>query len=707
MSKQMQSNKNIRGAFWLVFFWVLVFLFAYSWNTWDTTKKAETERLAMLAELNSKSLDSLFSHFESILNLLAQDLKSTSYSMSSLQAHALLERLKYATHDLANINIIQADGQVVASAIDPLGDKLPFIAQEESFLLGRDVLANGPDFDIGRPYFGRIIGEWIIPLRYAIRDKQGKLIYIIQAALPLAHQQSFWQSLYLPSKMMLGLLRDDGYLISRYPSENSDKLDELYAKPNKGALITHLKQTRFPQSGIVEGVAGAGLNSATAFHRLSWNPVTVFVSIPVANIRAAWWQNNQAFYLLTSVSLLGAIFIYFWLMRRQAEWEAEREAANQQVIEANNARSQAERERLAHELDDVKLALDEHSIVSRSDVTGIIIYANEKFCDISGFSREELVGQNHRILNSGLHTAAFFKDMWHTIASGNIWHGEIRNKKKDRSFYWVDSTIVPFLNKEGKPYQYVSIRTDITPYIEARAVAEAANRTKSTFLSSMSHELRTPLNAILGFAQLLKIQIEADKHEQQESVSHIISAGEQLLGLINDLLDLSRIEVGKLDFNIQNVSIAELVSSSVSIVASSLGNKRNIQITNTLVDTRVIVRGDSLRIRQILINLLNNAVKYNREQGAVKIDSVVQKNGMLRVQVIDTGTGIATEQLPLLFKHFERLNQKHGTIEGAGIGLYVCRQLVEAMLGNIGVESVQGQGSTFWFELPLAIQQEG
>jgi PAS domain S-box-containing protein len=535
-----------------------------------------------------------------------------------------------------------------------------------------------------------------------MRDGNGKLLYIIQATLPLSRQQSFWQSLYLPKDAILGLLGDDGYLLSRYPSPHAANMETVYGKPRTGALIKSLRETHFPQMGVVEGASSAGSMEVMAFHRLSWNQVTLSVAIPMANVRAAWWKNNQAFYLLTFTFLLSGIGIYLWLLRRQVFWEVEREAANQKIIDANRAKDQAEKELLELELDDVKLALDHHSIISIADVSGKITYANEKFCEVSGYSADELLGQNHRILNSGLHTREFFIDMWHTIASGEIWHGQVRNKAKNGTFYWVDSTIVPFLNKQGKPYQYVSVRTDITAFVKARAAAEEANKAKSQFLSSMSHELRTPLNAILGFGQLLEMQIDPDNQEQKEYVGHMIAAGNQLLGLINDLLDLSRIEIGKLDFNIKNCNIAELALGSVSLVASSLANSKSITIENNIADAGLLVKGDELRIRQVLINLISNAVKYNREKGRVTLGCFKRQDGKLRIEVRDTGGGISSDKLSLLFKHFERLDQKHGSIEGAGIGLYVCKQLIEAMHGEIGAESVDGEGSTFWFALPIA-----
>jgi PAS domain S-box-containing protein len=702
MTHSFQTTRNMRRGFALVLLCLLGFAISYSWYSWQTVKQEQTEQLALLADLESKFLDSFFTHFESSLSILSQDLQGEKLTLGGERAHFLLKRFKQANQDMANINLVQAGGQVVASALNPPGSRMPNIAQEPSFILGRDALLIGADFNIGRPFLGRLVNEWIIPLRYAIRDGKGKLLYIIQATLPLSRQQSFWQSLYLPRDAVLGLLRDDGYLLSRYPSPAASELEKIYGNPIDGLVTRFLKANGLPQQGVVEGLTPRGSNDVVAFHRLAWYPLTLLVGTSLAHIRSLWWESNRAFYLLTLMFLLSGVAIYLWLMRRQVNWELERERVNQQLIAANHAKDQAENELLARELDYVKLALDQHSIVSIADVQGDITYANDKFCALSGYSSGELLGRNHRVLNSGLHTDEFIIDMWVAIASGKVWHGEIRNKSKDGRYYWVDTTIVPFMNKDGVPYQYVSVGTDISPYIEARAAAELANRAKSQFLSSMSHELRTPMNAVLGFAQLLDMQIEAGQTAQRQFVRHILTAGHQLLGLIDDLLDLSRIEIGKLEFNIQNIGIAELAASCTTLVANSLAGKRNITIVNRILDPELSVRGDSLRIRQVLINLLSNAVKYNRDNGTVTLSSLLQEDGRLRIQVSDTGAGIASDKLSLLFKNFERIDQKHGTIEGAGIGLYVCKQLVVAMHGEIGVESVKGEGSTFWFVLPLA-----
>ncbi|MGA8865063.1 MAG: PAS domain S-box protein [Gallionella sp.] len=232
--------------------------------------------------------------------------------------------------------------------------------------------------------------------------------------------------------------------------------------------------------------------------------------------------------------------------------------------------------------------------------------------------------------------------------------------------------------------------------------AAAANRAKSEFLAGMSHELRTPLNAILGFGQLLEMDPQISSPEQQEWVSHILSAGQQLLELINDLLDFAQIDIGKLRLNLQSLSMAELTAICVAQIKSAMAQHKHVVIKNNLTDPALRVQGDNQRVRQVLINLLSNAVKYNKDDGRITVSGRITPEGRLRIAVSDTGFGIATDKLPLLFTPFERIGQSHGTISGVGIGLAITRQLVEAMQGSIGVESVLGQGSTFWFELPVA-----
>jgi PAS domain S-box-containing protein len=235
--------------------------------------------------------------------------------------------------------------------------------------------------------------------------------------------------------------------------------------------------------------------------------------------------------------------------------------------------------------------------------------------------------------------------------------------------------------------------------LSAKLEAEKANRAKSDFLSSMSHELRTPLNAIIGFSQLLGMD-ELDE-TQQESVREISSAGRHLLELINEILDLAKIESGHINLEIKPINLAQLVGECHTLV-SSLAIKHGIRIEVPELDDRLQVLGDPTRLKQVLLNLLSNAIKYNRADGRVRLH--LQRSGAerLRLAVEDTGRGLSGEELGRLFEPFNRLHAEHGEVEGTGIGLVIAKTLMELMQGSIGVDSIPGVGSTFWIELEQA-----
>ena len=607
-----------------------------------------------------------------------------------------------------------------------------------------------------------------------------------------------------------------------------------------------------------------------------------------------------------------------------------------------------ERERQQH-------ALNAHAIVSISDAGGNILYVNERFCQASGYSRQELLGNNHRMIKSDIHPPEFYAGMWKTITSGLIWHGEVCNRRKDGSLYWVETTIVPFLDPDRKAYQYISIRTDITrvkeaeqrlalsqtyanigtwdwnietgelywserigplfghpegtlettyenflaavhpddrlkvidavhaciedgaeyniehrcvwpdgrirwlmergdvvrstggdplhmlgvvqditerkqaelaleesrmrleeaqslarlgywtadltsgelqwseeifrifglnpdnftPSVEAfhRAVhpddselvhaserraaetgvhdvvhrivrpdgeiryvhelahaqtdaadrivrmagtvqdvtelkqaeyamlqakeaAEAASRAKSEFLASMSHELRTPLNSILGFAQLFGMDPYLPE-KTKEHAHEIERAGQHLLKLVNDLIDLARIEAGKLELATTPISIKAVVNDSMAMVAP-IARERGISLIDAGGDGReTMIRADYTRLQQVLINLLANAIKYNRPQGTVHL-SCHSGKGLVRISITDNGPGIPTSKQSRMFSAFDRLGVERGQVEGSGIGLVITKRIVEAMGGTIGFESIELHGSTFWVEFPIA-----
>lgn len=246
----------------------------------------------------------------------------------------------------------------------------------------------------------------------------------------------------------------------------------------------------------------------------------------------------------------------------------------------------------------------------------------------------------------------------------------------------------------------VDIRTN--DLNDALIEAERANQAKSEFLSQMSHELRTPMNAILGFGQLLDLDKEDFTELQRGNVQEILTAGEHLLELINDVLDLSLIEAGHLDVILEDVSIDEVITQSITLIQPEVSS-RHIKVVNHLSDKDYIVRADVTRFKQVLVNLLSNAVKYNHDYGRITLEGIIVGQKRLRLCIIDSGDGIAEEDIAKLFMPFERLDKKNN-IEGVGIGLVITQKLVELMGGKVGVESTLGEGSTFWVELDLVVE---
>lgn len=356
---------------------------------------------------------------------------------------------------------------------------------------------------------------------------------------------------------------------------------------------------------------------------------------------------------------------------------------------------------LATALTELSAALDISDIISRSELDGTIKYVNQNLTDISGFSSEELIGKNYRILNSGHHSKELFNEMWSTIKSGVVWKGEIKNKKKNGSYFWVHTTIVPIFDDKRNPVEFLAISYDITERKNAEEQLvrqfnelETANEELDKFVYSVSHDLRSPLTSILGVLNI------ADEEIIDEDVLRYLglirTSINKLDNTVRDIIDYSR--NSRMKFVYRNIKLAEVINKCLEGLMH-FDNFKKVKIITDFVNTNSIV-SDEYRLTLILKNLLANSIKFSRKNSRnpfVKISLEKTETDYI-LSITDNGIGIDNDKLDKIFDQFYKANDN---FYGTGLGLYITKLAVKKLNGTITVSSKLNRGSTFTVTLPI------
>ncbi|TYC16267.1 PAS domain S-box protein [Bizionia gelidisalsuginis] len=351
------------------------------------------------------------------------------------------------------------------------------------------------------------------------------------------------------------------------------------------------------------------------------------------------------------------------------------------------------------ELADYKYALDESNIVGITDANGIIIYANTNFCKISKYSFEELIGQDFKIINSGYHSKEYISNLWQTITQGKIWKGELRNKAKDGSYYWVDTTIISFLNEQGNPYQFVTTKFDITERKNAELNLEIqnikllkTNKELDRFVYSVSHDLRSPLTSVQGLASI--IEDETKEPETMEHVQMIKYNINRLDDFIRNILSYS--QNNRTGLEVETIPVKETITD-ITLALKNITNAQGIHF-DIDVEEHSTFYSDRLRFKTIIENLISNAIKYHKSSSTERFIKVkaIANDKMLQLKVSDNGIGIPLEYQEKIFDMFFRISSKS---QGSGIGLYIVKDTIEKLEGSINVSSQIKSGTTFEIKL--------
>jgi two-component system CheB/CheR fusion protein len=416
-----------------------------------------------------------------------------------------------------------------------------------------------------------------------------------------------------------------------------------------------------------------------------WEPLLVAVGASAATMAAPWVVRAEG---------VGGIDPLNLPLELAMIWLCAGSVAYHRVVHDrwrhHVSRKQSTLETAVARLEEFRFALDQAAIVAITDQRGIITYVNDKFCEISKYSRAELVGQDHRIVNSAYHSADFIRTLWRTIAQGKVWRGEIRNRAKDGTLYWVDTTIVPFLDERGKPRQYLAIRSDITQRkaAEAKLAEQSALTQLGQLAAVVAHEVRNPLAGIRGTLEVLQARLELAFRDRQ-IFQVMIERIDTLNAKVSDILRFARPEPPAL----QPVDIAPIVADAAAAARAAVGREAP-QVT--FAEDSISVRADPEMLRATLLNLLLNACQAGSTHVEVRTSVLA---GLCRIEVVDDGAGIPAGVVPHLFEAFYTTKKT-----GTGLGLPIVKRLVALQDGTISLKPREGAGTVAELTLPIAIE---
>jgi len=345
-----------------------------------------------------------------------------------------------------------------------------------------------------------------------------------------------------------------------------------------------------------------------------------------------------------------------------------------------------------------------------TDLDGNIEYVNPKFNEVTGYSTEEVIGKNPRILKTEFTTSEDYKELWETISSGNTWTGEFLNKRKDGTNYWEHASISPIIDDNGNTIKYLAIKEDVTKrkeiedaLIKSENELKEANATKNMFFSIMAHDLKGPIGNVLQLSKIIKNKFnDISNQEILEYINLLFELSTKTDNLLNDLLLWAQIQMNIIDFETSNIGLELVINESINMIEEK-AKEKDIKIKiGSNIDADLLVHANKDSIKTIFRNLLSNAVKFSKIKGEIEINISPLENNFIEISIQDNGVGISSENIAKLFK-IETSFSTYGTNQekGTGMGLIICSELIKKNGGTIRVESKENFGSTFYFTLPI------